>query len=362
MATTTFPVNDAMAVKLYSKKVIEAERDTSDVAKLMGEDDDSIIQEKKDTSKGPGDQVTFALRARLSGKGFTEGQKAQGNAESLSFYSDAVVINELGMTVGVRNKGSTIDAQRVPFNLREEGKSGLVQWWKDRRSVSIFNHACGYTVANTESATSGSVYTGMNTVVAPSSGRQIWAGTATADSGLTSADTFTVALIDRAKERATVGDNIIRPTMVGGQPKYVMYLDPAQVTSLRTNAGSGGWLDITRAAMQGGEVTKNPIYTGALGEWNNVILRYSQDVTQGINAGAAVTTVRRAVLMGAQAIVCAYGNSNNYGPMTYRWSEELFDHDRELELGAWAIWGCKKTRFNSADFGTLVVSTFAVRA
>jgi N4-gp56 family major capsid protein len=361
MATTTFAVNDSMAVKLWSKKVAEAERDTSEVAKLMGESDDNIIQVKRDTSKGPGDQCTFALRARLSGKGFTSGQKAEGNAESLSFYSDAVVINELGQTVGVRSK-NTIDAQRVPFDLREQGKEGLVQWWKDRKSVSVFNHACGNTLANTESATSGSVFTGMNTVVAPSATRHIWAGSATTDATITSADTFTVSLIDRAKERATVGNNIIRPTMVGGMPKYVMYIDPAQVTSLRTNAGSGGWLDITRAAMQGGEVTKNPIYSGALGEWNGVILRHSQDVTQGINAGAAVTTVRRAVLMGAQALVCAYGNSNSYGPMTYRWSEELFDHERELELGAWTIWGCKKTRFDSADFGTLVVSTHAVRA
>lgn len=361
MATTTFGVSDAMAVKLWSKRVAQAERDTSDVAALMGESDDSIIQEKTDTSKGPGDQVTFALRARLSGKGFTSGQKAEGNAEGLTFYSDAVVINELGQTVGVRGR-NTIDQQRVPFNLREQGKSALAAWWKDRKSVSVFNHACGYTLANTESATSGSVYTGMNTVVAPSSDRHIWGGSASADSGLTSADTFTVSLIDKAVEKASVGNNMVRPTMIGGQPKYIMYLDPSQVTSLRTNAGSGGWLDITRAAMQGGEVTKNPIYTGALGEWNGVILRKSQDVSQGINGSSAVTTVRRAVLMGAQALVCGYGNSSNYGPMTYRWSEELFDHDRELELGAWSVWGCKKTRFNSADFGTVVVSTYAVRA
>lgn len=364
MATTSFGVNDAMAVKLWSKNAAEAERETSDISKLMGEEDDNIIQVHSDFSKNAGDQITYSLRARLSGKGFTEGQKAQGNAEGLSFYSDSLVINELGHTVGVRNKGATIDAQRVPMNLRAQGKNGLVQWWADRKSVSFFNHVCGYTPANTESATSGSVYCGMNSVVAPSSGRQIWAGSATNDQGLTSSDTFTVSLIDRAKEVAMLGNNIIRPIMVGGQPKYVMYLDPAQVTSLRTNATSGGWLDITKAAMQGGDITKNPIYTGALGEWNNVILRQSQDVTQGVNAstGAAVTTVRRAVLLGAQAAACGYGNSNSYGPMKYRWSEELFDHDRELELGAWSIWGLKKCRFNSADFGTLVVSTYAARA
>lgn len=364
MSTTTFGVGDAMAVKLWSKEVAEAERDTSDIAKLIGKDDDSIIQEKTDTSKGPGDKVTFALRARLSGKGFTEGQKAQGNAEGLTFYSDSVLINELGQTVGVRNKGATIDAQRVPFNLREQGKNGLTQWWKDRKSVSVFNHACGYTPANTESATSGLVYCGMNTVTAPTSGRHIWAGSATNDEGLGSSDTFVVSLIDRAKEVASTGNNMVRPTMVGGQPKYVMYLDPAQVTSLRTSATSGGWQDITKYAYSGLNPKDHPIYNGALGEWNGVILRSSQDITQGVNSasGAAITTVRRAVLMGAQALVCAYGNSNQYGAMKYRWSEELFDHDRELELGAWSIWGCKKTVFNSADFGVVAVSTYAVRA
>ena len=47
--------------------------------------------------------------------------------------------------------------------------------------------------------------------------------------------------------------------------------------------------------------------------------------------------------------------------MKYRWSEELFDHARELELGAWSIGGLRKTRFNSIDFGCLTISTYAVR-
>lgn len=362
MSTTSFAVGDSMAVKLWSKEVTEAERDTSDIAKLMGESDDSIIQIKEEFSKSAGDQVTFALRARLSGKGFTEGQTAQGNAEGLSFYSTSIVINELGNTVGVNSK-STIDAQRVPFDLREQGKNGLTQWWKDRRSQWFFNHVCGYLPANTESTTSGSVFTGMNTVTAHTATRRIWAGTATTDELLTSSDTFTVSLLDRAKEIAMTGNNMVRPIMVGGQPKYVCYLDPAQVTSLRTNATSGGWLDITKAAMAGMEATKSPIYTGALGEWNNIILRASQDITQGVNSStsAAITTVRRAVLLGAQAAVCGFGKSNDLGPMRYRWSEELFDHGRRLELGAWSVSGLKKTVFNSVDFGVVTISTWAAR-
>lgn len=359
MATTSFGVNDAMAVKLWSKEVAEAERDTSDVAKLMGEDDNSIIQVKSDTSKGRGDTITFALRARLTGNGFTEGEKAIGNSEGLSFYSDSVVINELGNTVGARSE-DTIDAQRVPFNLREQVKNGLAEWWKDRKSLTVFGHACGYTPYN--SSPYGSKYNGNNTITAPTAGRHIWAGSATTDQGLGSSDTFVVSLIDRAKEVAMLGNNRVRPTMVGGQPKYVMYLDPAQVTSLRTSATSGGWQDITKYAYSGLNPKDHPIYNGSLGEWNGVILRQSQDITQGVHStgGTAVTTVRRAVLLGAQALVCGYGK-NKYGPMKYRWSEELIDHGRELEAGAWSIWGVTKTVFNSADFGTVAVSTYAVR-
>ena len=363
MSTTAFAVNDAMTVKMWAREVAEAERDTSDISKLQGEDDNSILMVKSDFSKGSGDTLTYALRTRLTGDGFTEGQKAQGNGEGLSFFNDSLLINELGHTIGVRNK-TTIDAQRVPFNLRDQGKNGLVQWWKDRKSVSFFNHVCGYVPANTVViGVSGPKWTGMNTVLAPSAGRRIFAGTATTDELLTSADTFTVALIDKAKEIAMTGNNMVRPVEIGGQPKYVLYLDPAQVTSLRTNATTGGWLDITKAALTGGEITKNPIYTGALGEWNNVILRYSQDVTQGANSStsAAITTVRRAVLLGAQAAAVGYGKVAEGGSTKYRWSEELFDHERELELGAWSVWGLKKCKFNGIDFGTVTISTYAVR-
>lgn len=365
MSTSAYPVSDPMAVKLWSKNVAAAERDTMDIAKLMGEDENSVIQVKTDFSKkeAKGDQITYTLRLRLQGDGFTEGEKAQGNAEGLTNYTQSLLINELGHTVGVRGP-STIDAQRVPFDLREQGKDGLAEWWQTRKSKVFFNQVCGYTPANTFTPGSGGPkYNGFNTIAAPSAGRQIWQGASTNDQSLGSGDTFTVALIDRAKELAGTGDNMVRPIKIGGQPKYVMYLDVAQVTSLRTNAGSGGWLDIQKAAMAGMDSTKSPIYTGALGEWNNVVLRQSQDITHGVNAstGASIATTRRAVLLGAQAAVVGYGGANKLGPMKYRWSEEVFDHDRELEVGAWSIWGMQKTRYNSVDFGTVVVSTYAVR-
>ena len=82
--------------------------------------------------------------------------------------------------------------------------------------------------------------------------------------------------------------------MIGGEEKYVLYLHPYQVTDLRTDAATAGnWFDIQSKALQGGAGQKSPLYTGALGEYNGVILRSAFDVSLGGNSatGAAVRSL-----------------------------------------------------------------------
>lgn len=364
MAFASFGVNDAMAAKVWSKLMVKAERDSLDIAPLMGDDDQAIIHVKHELEKGPGDRVTFGLRARGTQKGITEGQTAEGNAEALSLHSDAILINELGFNFGSMGEG-TIDQQRVPAKLRDECKAACSDMWMDRKSVSFFNQVCGYTPANVESTTSGSVYTGLNAVTAPNGEtglvRQIWASTHADDQSVTNADGMIASIIDRAVEAARTGSQMVREVRVGGQKKYVMYVSEGQATSLRTNSGVNGWLDIQRTALAGVDASKNPIYTGAFGEWNNTILKKSQDVTRGVNAstGASDADTRRAVLLGAQAAVCAYGQKTN-GPNKYRWHEKLLDADRKLEVSAWQIWGLKKAVLASADYGVVVATTYSL--
>lgn len=364
MSYTTYGLNDALAVKLFSKMLSKAERDSLDIAPLQGKDQNSIIQVKDEASRGAGDKITFGLRARPSAAGFTESETAEGNGESLTTYSDAIFINELGYVAASRS-ANTIDAQRVPFDLRQECKNANADWWVDRKSVSFFNQVCGYKPAAVESSTSGTKWVGLNAVTdaAGATGlvRQIWAGSATNDEGLTSSDGFVLSLIDRAVEAARSGSRMIRPVKIGGQPKYVVYLSEGQVTSMRTNAGTGGWQDITKFTFSGVDTSKNPLYSGALGEYNQCILRRSQDVTRGMHhtTFASDADTRRAVLLGAQAAMCAYGRKD-YGPNKYRWNEELLDHKRKLEVSSWSVWGLKKAIFNSVDHGCMVLSTYSL--
>jgi len=353
MASTKFSVSDALAVKLWAKKLAAEALKATKIRPLIGTSSSSIIHRKMETSKGAGDQVTFGLRMQLSGAGRTEGETLEGHEEALTTYSDSLLINELRWGVRVRSENS-IDQQRVTFDMRKEAKAGLVDWFAGRYSEAFFNQVCGYTVQ------SDTRYTGQNAVSAPASGRHIWKGTTKTDEGQGTSDLFTIDLIDKAKEAAITADPPVRPIMIGGEEKYVIYLDPYQVTDLRTSTDTGQWLDIQKAAMQGGKISKNPIYTGSLGEYNGVVIRMSHDVTQGVNSttGVAESNVRRAVFLGAQSAAYAVGNRGRVAG--FEWIEEKFDYKKEIGITGDSMWGMKKCQFNSTDFGTIVVSTYAV--
>jgi N4-gp56 family major capsid protein len=373
VATTDFALNDSLAVKLFSKDLDVQALQATDIAPLIGEGVNSIIQRKTEMSKGPGDQVTYGLRIQLQGAGFTENELAEGNGESLAIYSDKLTINELGNVVGVKSD-NTIDQQRVPFDLRAEARDGLRDWWAKRMSVSFFNQVCSFTPINNPGTFSGSKFSGLQaaTTATTVGNRILRQSSNTDDANLTANDTFTIDLIDKAKEQAVAppldanGNNTIpkiRPVKVNGSDMYVVYLHPYQVTSLRTNTGTGQWLDITKFAYMGGKAMDNPIFNGALGYYNECVLRAAYDVTPGVsNAGVALPNVRRAVLLGAQAAAIGYGQKNS--PARYRWNEELFDHKRRLEVSAWSIWGMKKIQFGTPagtiDFGSVAISSFAV--
>ncbi|WP_298967746.1 N4-gp56 family major capsid protein [uncultured Methylobacterium sp.] len=363
MSYTSYALNDPLTVKLWSKKLAVEANKSIDIDPLIGESDQSIIQVKTETKKGNGDQVTFGLRMQLKGPGFSSGDVAEGNGEQLGTNSDKVTIDELGHVVGAKSE-NTIDAQRVPFNLREQARAGLADWFMTRKTLSFFGHVCGATPYN--GAPFGKKYTANNAITAPSAGRILRPNKRADDGALVAGDFFTLDLIDKAVELAKTGGSagkvMIRPVVVDGQKMYVMYLHSSQVTSLRTNTGAGQWLDIQKAAMAGMQSAKSPIFSGALGVYNNVVLRESQDITQGVSANGAafVPNTRRAVLLGAQAATIAYGKAG--GADQYRWNEELLDHKRNLEVSAWAIWGLKKTTFNGDDFATIVIPTYAAPA
>lgn len=379
MSTTNYGVNAPESVKLWSRKLAHEVRKATYIDRFIGESADSLIQTKSDTKKSPGDRITVTLRMLLSGDGVVGDSTLENNEESLTTYTDNLVINQLRHAARSQGKMSE---QRIPFKYREEAKDGLTQWWAERYDQVFFNQICGYTPANTaQGGATGPAYTGMNTIIAPATSRRLWqsiSGTITADESLTSTDIMNLTVIDKAVERAKTATPMIRPIMYKGDKYYVMFLHPYQVTSLRTNTSTGQWLDIQKSALTGGRLAYgsgmgangmdgknvtadsiNPIFSGALGVYNGVILHEAFRVTQGVNSstGAAVANTRRAVLCGAQSCFMGFGQNTSFKEMD--WNEKLFDYGNQLGVEAGAIFGVKKAVFNSLDFGCITVSTYA---
>ena len=120
---------------------------------------------------------------------------------------------------------------------------------------------------------------------------------------------------------------------------------------------AGGWLDVQKAlATAIGK--ESPMFKGGLGVWNNVILHSHKSVVGFSDYGAGTNLpARRALFMGRQAAVVAYGSPNS--SERFEWTEEMDDRGNQLVIVSGCIKGIKKTTFNSQDFGVIAVDTYA---
>ncbi len=348
MATTSYGVNNALAVKLWSKKLFHEALKQTTMGKYIGTGSDAMIQMVTDTQKGPGDRITVGLRMQLSGAGVQGDGTLEGNEEALATYSDNIYIDQLRHAV---RSGGKMSEQRIPFSVREEARMGLQDWWADRIDQSIVNQLCGVTTqADTR-------YTGNQATIAGSTGHALLAGAATTEASLSTSASyfFSTAQIDRLVANAQTLTPMIRPLNVGGEKKYLMFIHPFQAYQLRTSAATAGsWADIQKAAIQGGK--SSHIYDNALGEWNDTIIVQNARIPS-ITTSQGAGTGYRAVFCGAQAGLFAVGQDNQ--PEKMSWVEELFDYENQLGVSAGMIWGTKKTVFNSLDFGVITLSTYS---
>lgn len=353
MATTNYGVNSPETVKLWSRKLFREALKRTWAYKFMGTGSDSVIQIAEDTSKGPGDRVRVTLRMLLSGAGISGDGTLEGNEEALTTYTDNVVVDQLRHAV---RSGGKMTEQRIPFSVREEARMGLADWWADRIDTWAFNQLGGFAVQ------SDTRYTGMNSPSEPSSNNVVLGApgsgltTEAEVASATASNAMSLIMLDNLVKKAKTNSPQIRPVRANGEDYYLIFLHPRQVYDLKTVATAGAvtWYDAQKAAMQGGRVENNPIFTGALGVYNGVIIHESTRVPFGGSA-STLTTANRAIFCGAQAACMGFGRGFGAGRMS--WTEELFDYRNQLGVSAGLIGGLKKTVFNSQDFGVIVQVT-----
>lgn len=350
MAATEFGVNHPLAVKLWSEKLYREALKETYISKFIGNGSSSLIQLLTDTQKGSGDKITYGLRMQLSGAGVSGDSTLEGNEEALSFYNDSVVIDQVRNAV--RSSGR-MSEQRVPYNMREEAMMALKDWLADMYDTSFFNQITGNT-GETDTKKTGNQATAAPTTL-------IVGGGHSTEASLSATTTHAVTLrdLDICVARAKTASPVFKPIRMKGEDYFVAFIHPYQTYQLRGQTNSGQWADIQKAAIQGGNITGNPIFTGALGVYNGVILHESTRIpviTGTPNSGAAAN-FRRGVFCGAQTAAIAFGQNN--GPNRATWAEKHFDYDNQLGVAGGTIWGLKKSKFNSADFAAYALPGYA---
>jgi N4-gp56 family major capsid protein len=352
MAITAFGTNDAQTVKIWSTLTLREALKATTFEKLLGTSKTSVIQRLVELEKSAGDQIKYDLLMQMTGAGVTGDNRMRDNEEALVYHQDTVNIDQLRNAHAFRR----MSQQRTLHDMRMDAKANLADWFAGVFDSYMFRCLCGDT----------SLVHGQ-TATAPTSNHIIYSGDASSQTGLGNNDQFSLADIDYAKEKAKTLTPPIRPTVVDGKEMYVCILHPYSVTDLRLDVANSAYVDwptIQMMANQRG--SSNPIFTGALGVYNNVILMESTRVLSGLT-GAAASTVVRNLFLGAQAGVFAMGGAYDSIERSrvgkdnlMSWYEEIDDYGNEKGISVGSIFGINKSVFNSHDYGLITISSYGV--
>ena len=327
----------ALRNTLWYKELFADVSKTLFVANMASGKATSCIQIITDLSKSAGSTVTFGLSTKLAGSGVTGDSELEGNEEGIVSYSESLIVDQLRHAVRLTGR---MDEKKVAYNMRADAKEKLRIWWQERIDQELLDKLCGKTSS-----------TFANTPDAPSANRSVWAGGVSSDGALTASMTFDTKVIDKAKQMARLSGVKVRPlSMEGdaykGKALYYMFVHPYQAANLRNDPV---WNQAQRDANVRG--ADNPILNGALGVYNNVVI-FEHEGIYAFNGGSGSAPIARAVLLGQQAAILAYGSDQ-------RWVEKTFDYENKTGFSVGRIFGVVKPQFNSEDYGVITVATAA---
>lgn len=357
---TTIPFGDAKAQKKWSGSLfIDTRKKSYWDRKFIGTDENNIIQRLTDLESDAGDTIDFDLSVQLRQQPTYGDARLQGREESLRFFSDQVKIDQLRHAVSA---GGKMSRKRTIHNLRRVGRDRLSDYWAKFQDEMTFIYLSGARGVNADFIETVE-WTGHagNAIQAPDASHLIYGGTATAKNNVTNTDKMSVSVIEKADVKAQMmramdpTTTSLQPVMINGEAHYVCLMGKFQEHDMRTASGSG-WLDIQKAAAAS-EGRANPIFKGGLGMVKNAVLHSHESVIRFTDYGSGVNLpASRALFMGRQAGVIAYGSTNG---LRAQWTEETADHGNEPQIAGGFIEGVKKSRFNGKDFGVISIDTYA---
>ncbi|MDO6385585.1 N4-gp56 family major capsid protein [Uliginosibacterium sp. 31-12] len=368
MARTVVGVNDPKAVKRWSGALaFDVSAQSFFNRKFMGAGSESStpIQVHTDLASDAGEVINYDLVAELRMEPVEGEDILENKEENQRFYTDQIYIDQA--RVGA-NTGGRMTRKRTLHDLRAIAKRQQAAWWARLHDELLFIYLSGIRGVNSNFIVRQG-YTGRanNALRAPDAEHQLFGGDATATSNIDSTDKMTLGLLDRAVTRAAMqgggADNVatMQPCKIAGEEYFVCVLSPLQENALRTDAGTGGWLDIQKAAAAA-DGKNSPLFKGGLGMYRNTVLHSHRNVIRFKGGAGSAVDCARGLFMGVQAGVVAYGSPGT--SLRYDWYEEARDNGDKVVISSSSIFGTKKVAFTmedgtTKDFGVMALDTAA---
>ncbi len=341
-----------------------------------------------DLNRQAGDQVDMQIAYKLKKRPTMGDQKIQGRGENLAFGSFQLKIDQYRHNV---DAGGKMSQQRYKHDLNRTARGLLGTYVNDLQDEIATIHLAGARgdfqstdtiVPRADDSEFAKIM--VNPVLPPTYDRHFFGGDATSLANLDSSDTFTMNTLDDISLRLAEMANPIEPIKLSNDkysmdnPFHVLFITPRQWNDLWQSTDMKQWQQITAQAVNRSKGFDHPVFGGdKVVFWNGILVRpyYSMpirfnqgsSVTVSTNSNTAATqvvqtatTVDRAILVGAQALASAYGNTGQGSFFGYH--EEKTDHENTTEISVRWIQGISKVRFANAagrvnDYGVMVLDT-----
>jgi len=373
MSSSQMLTNNALTVKVWEKKGwIQAMARTA-LSKMFETGAVHFPKKLMNKDVSRGDQLTFSYIGKLTGVPVGEGGTLDGNEEALSLQNATLAINVSRFAV-LNPNDDTIEQQRTEVNFSEETAVVLGRRAAELVDASMFNQLAGsnpttLTLNGTTYNSSNIIHVqGNNPIIAPTTNRIIRPSTSyTGDENLTSSDIMSLDLLDWAIEKNERSDQPIAPLE---NDRFMLFISPEQYTDLKQNStGKIQWFNIALSEMIGNNknnrienVFKNNLYS--VGQYGNIDIYMAPRVAYGQNSSssAVITTTRRAVLVGKDALAYAspFGGRITDKEVPVKYFSMLKDYDYYKGMECRLIYGMKKlSPTNKDDVGVMVLSTYA---
>lgn len=378
MAGQSITSSSAFAQQAYRRGLILEAETRAILMSLAGSEPDNIfvIEESPGVSRGSNLKLRFKAKTRAPmPKGY--GADVWGNEGNSTFLEYDFGLGYL-VVADAALENAVSDNNELDIDLLEAEHVTMAENAATITEFSIMHQVAGYTPVNAAAYTvNGTAYalSGCNPTTAPDVAHHFYApdssGENTTEAGVAADPTaqLTNRVVDKALAKLQSRFHSKWPLVVPRTPwgrGYVLLCSLEGMRQVKENSSESDIFTLEKACIQGGMDPNNAsIWNGEGFKINNTFYLASDYCTLGCSgetpgaetAGTAISNVQRAVLLGARAAHCRYGEGFAGAENHFGYTDHTVHRRMSMQMDT--VWGWATTIVDGQRWGSAVISHYS---